>query len=159
MIPQLALITILFIATSGYAQTSQQFFVELGKTGLIFNFGYDRHLSGKPVGYRILAGSNFGKYLTVSTAAAGGYYLIRSNPGFIELGLDFHYLFADEVSDDQRGFRLAYPDYSTRSIVPMLNFGVRRYSAKGVFRLGISAGFIRKNFAPGAYISAARRFE
>lgn len=126
---------------------------ELGKTGLIYHLNFDHKPVGKKHGFRLVAGSNFAKYLNAFVAGAGGYYLVGQSTHFLELGLDLQYLVVDEVSDDQKGFVLIYPDYSIKTFYPSLNAGYRYYGKKTLFRIGLSPGLIDNGFIPGGYIS------
>lgn len=131
---------------------------ELGKTGLIYNISYDHLFPGKNTGLRVVAGSNFGKYLNAVSAGAGG-YLLKGEKQQLELGVDISYLSVDEVSDDQKGFTLIYPDYSIKTFYLSGNIGYRKYNPKSLFRVGLSPGFIKNKFLPGAYISLGLRFQ
>ena len=156
-----AICTILFSVTLCNAQTTYKpnaFSFELGKTGLIYNLTFDRKAEATNFGFRLGFGSNFAKYLNAITAGAGGYYLIGNTNRFFELGADFQYLVVDEVSDDQKGFSLIYPDYSVKTFYPSLNLGYRAYSKRTLFRIGLSPGVIDNDFVPGGYISLGLRF-
>ena len=131
---------------------------ELGKTGLIYNLGFDHKFRDKNVGIRVNIGSNFSRYLSLFTTGAGGYYLVGKHKSFLELGVDINYLFVDEVSDDQRGIPFVYPNYTVKTLYSSLNVGYRKYSNKTLFRIGISPGFIKKGFALGGYVSFGLRF-
>lgn len=132
---------------------------ELGKTGLIYNLAFDHKAETKNVGFRLEAGSNFAKYLNAFSAGGGGYYLVGHTKSFLELGLDLHYLVVDEVSDDQRGFALVYPDYSIKVFCPSLNVGYQAYGKETLFRIGFSPfNLIESNIIPGGYISYGLRF-
>jgi hypothetical protein len=126
---------------------------ELGKTGLIYNLSFDDKFAGKNFGFRLGAGSNFAQYLNVKTFGGGGYYLVGKQNRFLEIGLDLQYLVVDEVSSDQKGFSLVYPNYSIKTLFPSLNLGYRVYGRKTLFRVGFSAGIIKNDFVPGGYIS------
>lgn len=127
--------------------------LELGKTGLIYNLSFDHKFPDKNPGLRITIGSNFAKYLTAFSAGGGGYYLFGKKKSHFELGFDLNYLKVDEVSDDQKGFVLLRPDYSIKTFYASMNLGYRKYGDKGLFRIGISPGFIKNDFLPGGYIS------
>ena len=131
--------------------------IEVGKTGLIWNLGFDHKLETIKAGYRLGAGSNFGKYLAAKTVGGGGYYLAGNTNRFLEIGVDLQYLVIDEVSDDQRGVAIVYPDYDVKSFYPSLNIGYRVYSKNALFRIGLSPGIIDNDFVPGGYISYGLR--
>lgn len=126
---------------------------ELGKTGLIYNLTIDHKLKTKNVGFRLGVGSNLAKYFNAFSVGGGGYYLVGKTNHFLELGLDMQYLTVDEVSDDQKGFALVYPDYSIKTFYPSLNLGYRRYGKHTLFRIGFAPGLIKSGFVPGGYIS------
>ena len=104
-------------------------------------------------GFRTGAGTNVSKYLTARTGTIGGYKLFGNNNRYFELGADIQYLNINEVSDDQKGFALLYPDFSTNTLYPSLNMGFRKYNKKSMFRAGASPGFTKHGFLPGAYLS------
>lgn len=150
--------TIIFCLQLCIAQTTDKPRVnaisfELGKTGLIYNFNFDRKVPDKQVGFRFGAGSNFAKYLNAFTVGGGGYYLIGRKNNFLELGADLQYLIVDEVSDDQRGFSFIYPDYSIKTLYPSVNVGYRYYGKMTLFRVGVAPALIKREFVPGGYIS------
>lgn len=124
--------------------------LELGKTGLIWNLNYDHKFKASNIGIRASAGSNFSRSLSAWTVGGGGYCIVARA---LELGVDFHYLVVDEVSDDQKGFTLIYPDYPTKILYASLNIGYRKYGRKTLFRVGLSPGIADKDFIPGGYIS------
>jgi hypothetical protein len=126
---------------------------ELGKTGLVFNLSFDHKFPDKNLGYRFIIGSNFSKYLNAFSTGGGGYYLFGQTKSHFEIGIDLSYLNIYEVSDDQKGFVLLYPDYSIKTYYVSMNFGYRKYGDKGLLRIGISPGFIKNDFLPGGYIS------
>ena len=132
--------------------------LELGKTGLIYNLNFDHRIQEKNLGYRIVVGSNFGKYLKAITNGVGAYYLTGRNNNFLEVGIDLFYLSVDEVSDDQRGFAFINPDYTIKTLYASANLGYRRYAKKTIFRIGVSPGIIKNDFLPGGYISFGFRF-
>jgi len=127
--------------------------LELGKSGLIYNLNFDHKFQDKSFGLRFGLGSNFSKYLEAFTTGAGGYYLVGHETNFLELGVDLNYLSVDEVSDDQKGVPLIYPNYSIKTFYASANIGYRRYGRKTLFRIGVSPGLIRDDFLPGGYIS------
>jgi hypothetical protein len=131
---------------------------ELGKSGLIYNLNFDHRFQDKDFGFRFGVGSNFAKYLQAFTTGAGGYYLVGHEINFLELGIDLNYLSVDEVSDDQKGFSLIYPNYSIKTFYASANFGYRRYGKSTLFRIGVSPGFIKNEFLPGGYISFGLTF-
>ena len=132
--------------------------LELGKTGLIYNLNFDHRFQDKDFGFRFGIGSNFAKYLQAFTTGAGGYYLVGHEINFLELGIDLSYLSVDEVSDDQKGFSLIYPNYSIKTFYASANVGYRRYGKSTLFRIGVSPGFIKNEFVPGGYISFGLTF-
>ncbi|MBI5856301.1 MAG: hypothetical protein HZB42_01520 [Sphingobacteriales bacterium] len=154
----LFLIIFLFTYINLYSQFKKNIKVnalsfELGKTGLIYNLNFDHRIKNKNIGYRASIGSNFAKYLNVFSAAGGGYFLIGKKKILLEIGIDAGLLNVDEISDDQRGLTLIYPDYSIKTFYSSLNAGVRIYSQKSLFRAGVSPGIIKDGFLPGGYIS------
>ena len=126
---------------------------ELGKTGLIYNLSFDHRINNKNIGFRFSVGSNFAKYLNGFSTVGGGFFLIGKNKKFLELGIDAGLLKVDEVSDDQKGFSLIFPDYSIKTFYAGLNAGVRLYRKNSLFRSGLSPGIIKDGFLPGGYIS------
>lgn len=153
------ILTILTGAMPCSAQTKpNSISLELGKTGLIYNLAFDHKLSKNNPGIRILAGSNFGRYLQATSAGAGVYYLVGKSKNHFEIGVDLQYLVVDEVSDDQRGLPLIYPDHSVKTFYPNLNLGYRLYGKQTLFRIGLSPGVIEGDFAPGGYIGLGVRF-
>jgi hypothetical protein len=155
------LITILIILASmatGFAQTASKpkpnaLSLELGKNGVVFNLNYDHHFFSKKFGLRLVAGSNFAKYLNAVTFGGGAYYLFGTTNRYLETGIDVQYLVVDEVSDDQKSVPLIYPDYPVKTIYPSLNIGYRSYGKSTLFRIGFSPGVIKSKFVPGGYIS------
>ena len=145
----------LFISIISLAQEkkTQSLSAELGKNGLLAGIIYDYQFSRSQFGFRAGAGTNFAKYLKASTATLGGYKLFGKDNKYFELGADIQYLYIDEVSDDQKGFVLLYPDFSTSTLYPSLNIGFRKYAKKSIFRAGLSPGFTKHGFLPGAYLS------
>lgn len=132
--------------------------VELGKTGLIYNFNFDHKFRDKNYGVRVGIGSNFSKYLKLFTTGAGGYYLSGQNNRFFELGIDINYLTVDEVSNDQRGVTLIYPNYAINTYYASANIGYRRYGKNNLLRIGFSPGIIKNRFLPGGYASYGLTF-
>ena len=130
---------------------------QLGKTGLIYNLRFDHKIENKNIIYNISAGSNFAKYLNLLTVGGGAGYLFGRRNSFLETELNVNYLVVDEVSDDQ-GFPLIFPDYSIKTVYINVDIGYRRYSKRGIFRFGVSPGFIKNDFLPGGYISYGFRF-
>ncbi len=147
--------SLLLISAISNAQRKQvqSLSVELGKNGVVINIIYDHQFAPTGFGLRVGAGSNFAKYLRAYTATAGGYKLFGASNSLFELGVDIQYLDIDEVSDDQKGFTLVYPDFSTQTFFTSLNLGLRKYFKKGVFRIGIAPGLTKHGFLPGAYLS------
>ena len=127
--------------------------LELGKTGLIYNLVFDHKFPNRNRGFRLGIGSNLAKYLTAFTVGGGGYYLIGREKRFLELGADLQYLIISEVSDDQKGFALVYPDYSIKTFYTSANIGYKSYGKRTVLRFGVSPGFIKGEFIPGGYLS------
>lgn len=157
------LLTILCSATFCFAQTNAKprynvLSFELGKNGLICNLNYDHKFTEKNFGFRFGAGSNFAQQLSAMTVGGGGYYLVGKQNRFLELGIDLQYLVVDEVSDDQKGVSLVYPDYPINTFYPSLNIGYRSYGKGTLFRVGASPCVIDSKFVPGAYISFGFRF-
>jgi hypothetical protein len=158
MKPYSIIIILLFCSVLCNAQTPNKIknnalSLEVGKTGLIYNLTYDHKLRNKNFGFRVIAGSNLAKYLQAYMVGAGSYYLIGKQSSFLELGADLNYLSIDEVSDDQRGFTIIYPNYSINTYYVSANFGFRIYGKSSLFRAGLSPGFAKNGFMPGAYIS------
>ena len=146
---------ILCSSTLGFSQTPRKknaISLELGKTGMVFNLAYDRLLSNK-VGLRASVGSNLAKYLGAITSGAGAFYLIGKNKHTLELGANLGYLEVNEVSDDQRTGSFIYPDHTIQTFHANMNVGYRMHGAKSIFRIGVSPGFIKEGFIPGAYVS------
>lgn len=127
--------------------------LELGKTGLLYNLNFDHKIKNKNTGYRVSAGSNFAKYLSAFSATGGGYLLLGKKKTLLELGIDAGFLKVDEISDDQKGLSLVYPDYSIQTFYASLNAGIRVYGQKSLFRAGISPGVLKDGFLAGGYIS------
>lgn len=152
----IATISTLFIFYS-HAQTAsnktKSLSFEIGKTGLIYSFIYDQKFTSKNAGFRFGAGTNFAKYLSANSFGGGYYRLFGKHSKYFELGADLQYLDVFESSDDQRGFSFVYPDYSIKTWYASLNIGFRSYGKKSLFRLGLSPGFIKKEFINGGYIS------
>jgi hypothetical protein len=141
-------------STLSFSQTTKKknaVSFELGKTGMIFNLAYDRMLSDR-VGLRASVGSNFTRYLGAITSGAGAFYLIGKNKHTLELGANLNYLEVNEVSDDQRSGTIIFPDHTIKTWHANMNVGYRMYGAKSIFRVGVSPGFIKEGFIPGAYI-------
>lgn len=126
---------------------------ELGKTGMVGNLTFDHRFVQSNLGFRVGMGSNFSKYLPYFTTGAGGYYLFGKTKKYLELGIDVSYVSVGEVSDDQRGFNLFYPNYPIKTYYSTLNIGYRRYGKRTLFRFGFSPGFTKDDFLPGGYIS------
>jgi len=139
-------------------QNNNALSLELGKSGLIYNLNFDHKFQDKSFGLRIGVGSNFSKYLPAFSTGAGGYYLIGHETNFLELGVDLNYLSVDEVSDDQKGVPLIYPNYPIKTFYASANIGYRRYGKKTLFRVGVSPGFIKNDFLPGGYVSFGLTF-
>lgn len=131
---------------------------EIGKNGIIYNLTYDYKPLTKNFGFRIGVGSNLATYLNAFSIGTGSYYLFGQKKQFLELGLDVQYLRVDEVSNDQVGFAIVYPDYSIKAFYPSMNIGYRAYGKIALFRVGASPGLIKNEFIPGGYISIGFRF-
>lgn len=132
--------------------------LELGKSRLIYNLNFDHKFQDKSFGFRVGLGSNFSKYLQAFTTGAGGYYLIGHETNFFELGVDLNYLSIDELSDDQKGVPLIYPNYPIKTFYASANIGYRRCGRKTLFRIGASPGLIKNDFLPGGYLSFGLTF-
>jgi hypothetical protein len=126
---------------------------ELGKSGLIYNFTFDHKFQNQNFGFIIGLGSNLAKYLNLFKIGGGPYFLVGQTNNFLEMGIDVYYLVVDEVSDDQKGFAIVYPNYSVQSYYATFNLGYRHISTTKLYRIGISPGFIKNDFVPGAYLS------
>ena len=155
---------LLFLPTSIYSQSgnlaadesrpTRYIFFELGKTGLIYNLGYDQQLAGRKTGFRATVGSNFGRYLSLYNVGAGVYRLFGKKAKYFETGTDIYYLNVKEGSDDQRGIDIfSYPDYSTKTYYATINIGYRYSSGSRLFRVGVLPGISKDEFIPGGYIS------
>lgn len=158
-----ATVIMFFLFSIGKAQTESHqkknaLSLELGKSGLIYNLNFDHKFQDKDFGLRFGLGSNFSKYLQAFTTGAGGYYLIGHKTNLLELGVDLNYLSIDEVSDDQRGVPLIYPNYPIKTFYANANIGYRRYGRKTLFRIGASPGLIKNDLLPGGYISFGLTF-
>jgi hypothetical protein len=158
-----AIFYFLFACTTCHAQTisgtkNNAVSLEIGKSGLIYNLNFDHRFPGKDFGFRFGVGSNFAKYLQAFTGGAGGYYLLGRDINFLELGVDLNYLSIDEVSDDQKGFSIIYPNYPVKTFYASANVGYRRYGKKTLFRIGVSPGVIKNEFLQGGYISLGLTF-
>lgn len=128
--------------------------LEGGKTGAIINLTFDSKGTQKNWGYRLFAGSNFGKTVSLINVGGGAYYLFGKKNRFFELGTDLSYLFVDVVSDDEYRFgNLVTPNYDVQSLYATFNLGYRAYGRNTLFRIGAAPGFIKNNFLPGGYIS------
>ncbi len=126
---------------------------ELGKSGLIYNVSFDHKFKSSGFGGIIKVGSNLSEYLNLKMVGGGVYRLVGKEKNFLELGLELNYLSVDEVSDDQKGFTLIYPDYTIKTYYVTTNIGYRNYGEKGLFRIGFSPGFIKGGTLIGGYIS------
>ena len=129
---------------------------EVGKTGLLYNLSYDYKINHR--GLRVNIGSNFSNKLSVFTTGVGAYYLSGKKNSFLEIGIDLNYLSVEEISDDQKGISLFYPDYTIQSYYTSANIGFRKYSNNLMFRIGISPGFNKKEFLMGGYFSLGISF-
>lgn len=131
----------------------QAVYLEAGKNGLLLSGIYDYQIAKSNYGFRAGAGSNFAKYLSAFTITTGAYKLFGNDIHFFETGIDMQYLHINEVSDDQRGIPLLYPDFSIKILYPSFNLGYRRSYKSSIFRIGFSPGVIKNEFIPGGYIS------
>jgi hypothetical protein len=152
------LATLLFLLINLYSQEKSgvklnAISFELGKTGLIYNLGFDHRVKNKNIGYRVSVGSNFATYLNALSTTVGGYFLIGKKKTSLELGIDAGFLKVDEISDDQKGLSFVYPDYTIQTFYASLNAGIRVYGQKSLFRAGLSPGVIKEGFLAGGYIS------
>jgi len=151
----------LFIVCHGQTTSIQKnnaISFELGKSGLVYNLNFDHKFQDKNFGWLFGLGSNFSKYLPAFTTGAGGYYLVGHKSNFLELGVALNYLSVDEISDDQKGVALIYPNYSIKTFYGSANIGYRKYGKKTLFRIGVSPGIIKDDFLPGGYISFGLTF-
>jgi hypothetical protein len=133
-------------------------YLEVGKTGLILNLCFDHKIPDKNLGIRFNIGSNFAKYLSAFSTGVGGYYLFGQTQKHFELGMDLNYFRVDEVSNDQRGLTLIYPNYSIKTLLTSMNIGYRVYGSKSIFRAGLSPILIKNSFLVGGYISYGLTF-
>lgn len=151
----------LFVAASVAAQQrdtkENALAIEIGKTGLIYNLAFDHRFGMKKFGLRLSAGSNFYRYKRAATAGGGVYGLLGGRRHFLELGADLLYLHVEEVSDDQRGLTLFYPDFPISTYYASLNIGYRVYGEKTLFRIGVAPGVFKEGFIAGGYIGFGLR--
>jgi hypothetical protein len=145
-------------AQNNDAESNKSVYFETGKSSLIYCLYFDYKFPQKKFGVRLGGGSNFAKYMRASTAGGGAYYLAGNIKNNLELGLDLHYLNIDEISDDQRGFALVYPDHSISTYYVTTNIGYRHNAKHSLFRIGFAPGFIKNDFVPGGYFSFGIRF-
>jgi hypothetical protein len=136
----------------GSTKARQFIFFELGKTGLIYNLGYDHQLPGRKTGFRFAGGSNLGKYQSLFNIGGGVFQLFGGLKNYFEIGVDIYYMEVNIESDDQIG-SLIYPDYPIQTFYLSANIGYRRSTGKRLFRIGISPGLTKDEFIPGGYIS------
>ena len=139
-------------------EKNQAVILELGKNGLLFNLYYDHKLKHHNFGFRGGAGSNLGVYTFAFTAGGGIFSLIGKNNKFFETGIDLHYFYVNSPQDDVVGLPLFFPTENTRSWYPSMNIGYRKYKRKSIFRAGISPGYIKPYFIPGAYVGWGKIF-
>ena len=126
---------------------------ELGKNGLVFNLHYDHYFFKSHFGFHAGGGTTiFNRRFELRTLTAGFYFLIGKKNEFYDLGFEFQYHYADRHEDDVRGFIFVDPPDTYEGVFPFLTAGYRRYSKKGVLRLGFAEGYIRKEFITGAYV-------
>lgn len=156
------LIILLSWGNIGYCQDmiekNQAVIFELGKNGLLYNLNYDHKLKHHNFGFRGGAGSNLGAYTFALTVGGGIYTLIGKKNKFFETGIDLHYLYVNSPQDDVVGLPLFFPTENTRSWYPSMNIGYRKYKRKSIFRAGISPGYIKPFFIPGAYVGWGKIF-
>ncbi|TDH26975.1 hypothetical protein EXU57_09225 [Segetibacter sp. 3557_3] len=119
---------------------------------MVYNLAFDHKPAAGNFGFRIVAGSNFGRYLNAKTIGGGVYYLAGKQDRFLELGADLQYLVVNENSDDQRGFSFVYPNFSVKTLYTSLNIGYRYYRKQSMFRIGLSPGLLAGKPIPGGYI-------
>lgn len=131
---------------------------ELGKNGLLYNLTFDRTFKSKRFGFRLGIGSNFGRWLEAHTVGGGVYGLVGKNRDFFEAGVDVQYLQVSEVSDDQRGLVLLYPDDAMKAVYSSVNLGFRHCGNHTLFRVGFSPGLIERHFVAGGYVGFGIRF-
>ncbi len=132
--------------------------LELGKSGLIYNLNFDHKFQDRSYGLRYGLGSNLSKNLHAFMTGGGGYYLVGHATNFFELGIDLNYLSIEEISDDQKGISLLYPNYPIKTFYASANVGYIRYGRKTLFRIGAAPGIIKHDFLPGAYVSFGLTF-
>lgn len=126
---------------------------ELGKNGLIPNLLYDHYFFKQHFGFHAGVGSTlFNKYFELRTATIGFYFLIGKKREFYDLGLELQYHYADNHAGDANRFILGSPIDSYKGVFPFLTVGYRRYSNKGVLRMGLAEGLINEEYIPGAYL-------
>jgi len=126
---------------------------EIGKNGLVFNLSLDHKVQNNNFGFKANIGSNL-NVNTISIIPGGGvYYLFGKDRKFLELGLDMYYYYVDSPQDDVVGLPLFFPNSDSNTLYPSLNIGYRKYKRKGIFRCGLSPGYIKPYFIPGAYVS------
>ena len=152
------LLFLLLIPNSAFSQNPIQknmktLIGEFGKNALVFNLLYDHYFFKNHFGFHAGAGTTlFSRKFELRTATMGFYFLFGKKNEFYDLGFDLQYHFADIHNNDVRGFILGGPLNSYEGVFPFLNFGYRRYSNKGVFRIGLAEGYIKREFITGAYV-------
>jgi hypothetical protein len=154
-VPIIFLLISLTLTSSGQEispEKNNSISLQIGKTGTIFNVRFDHKTANKKITYNFNAGSNFAKYLTARSVGIGGSYLSGKRKSFFETGVDLNYLVVDQVSDDQ-GIALVFPNYSLKTLYVSLDIGYRKYTKRGLFRIGVSPGLFKNGFLPGGYIS------
>lgn len=154
LIPLLLLISNLTYSQKDTVQKNMKTLIgEFGKNGLIFNLLYDHYFYKKHFGFHGGAGTTiFNHKFELRTVTAGFYFLIGRKNEFYDLGMELQYHYADLLADDVKGFIFVDPSVSYEGVFPFLTVGYRRYSKKGVLRLGLSEGLIKKEFITGAYV-------
>ena len=126
---------------------------EIGKNGLVFNVLYDHYFYKEHFGLHGGAGTMiFSRLFELRTVTAGFYFLIGKKNEFYDLGFELQYHYTDLHADDVKGFIFADPSVSYEGVFPFLTTGYRRYSKKGVFRIGLAEGIIKGEFIIGAYV-------
>lgn len=154
----IAILWVLITTNSSTAQTSKNNYrhsvgMEIGKLGFVYNIIYDYRFKNLNMGLRANAGRNMNKYLEVYQAGGGCYYLFGKKNDHLELGVDINYFNSSEISDDQRTSLTLFPVRTASTIYSSGNLGYRSYSKKTVFRVGVSQGYLVRNYYTGGYIS------
>ena len=149
---------ILFFCNPAFSQepihnNPKTIIAEFGKNGLVFNLLYDHYFAQKHFGFHAGGGTTlFNRRYELRTATIGFYFLIGKKREFYDLGLDLQYHYSDIYADDVRGFIFIDPPITYEGFYPFVIIGYRRYSDKGLFRIGFAPGIIEKEFITGAYV-------